>query len=399
MTRLHYARLPLACSIVLGCPAFAQVEVPPDGLTVAPTVRMLYDDNVLRQSDDLVSGDKDDLRITPALDVTFRKNLGVHQVTVVGSLGYDFHQRYSNLDRERVTLTAKGDVKVSALCYLRPSARLNFAQADLADQGMIVGNSERTQDYAVTAECDKPYGYYPVIKLGYLQTNNSVDSRRPFDIRTRSAGIGIAYSKASLGDIRLMFNVEAFRRPHWSDETSELRMSRGADNYRVGIEFKRAVAPRLSWSAGIGYIHTKARDERVDDYSGLGYHAGAVYRPSPRTSLVFDGSRSTSNQSNTGATYIVLTNFSLRGNATLSSRSSIQAGASYARRQFKGELLIDTDMMRGTDETTALNAGYRFALRSRLTAGVDVRHEWRESAVERYRYKSTSMMLSLGLTL
>ena len=55
--------------------------------------------------------------------------------------------------------------------------------------------------------------------------------------------------------------------------------------------------------------------------------------------------------------------------------------------------------MRGTDETIALNAGYRFALRSRLTAGVDVRHEWRESAVERYRYKSTSMMLSLGLTL
>ena len=72
MTRLHYARLPLACSIILGCPAFAQVEVPPDGLTVAPTVRMLYDDNVLRQSDDLVSGDKDDIRITPALDVTFR---------------------------------------------------------------------------------------------------------------------------------------------------------------------------------------------------------------------------------------------------------------------------------------------------------------------------------------
>jgi hypothetical protein len=400
MIRARSAGLSAACATILTCPAYGQVDVPPDGLTVAPTVRMIYDDNVLRQNDDIIAGDKDDLRITPGVDVTFRKILGVHQITAVGSLGYDFHQRYDNLDRERIALQARGDVKISGLCYLRPRARLNFAQANLADQGEIVGNSERTQDYSVTAECDKPYGYYPVINLGYLTTDNSASSRRAFDIRTRTAGIGFAYTKASFGDIRLMFNYDAFRRPHYDGlDTEGRRMSSGADNYRVGIEFKRAVAPRLSWNAGLSYIKTKARDDDVEDYSGLGYHVGAVYQPSPRGSLVLDVTRSTSNQSNTGATYVVQTDFSLRGNYKLGSRSSIQAGATYGRRQFKGELLIDTDTPRGTDKSTALFAGYRFALRSRLNAGFEFRHEWRESDVDRYRYKSTSSMLFIGLQL
>lgn len=397
MMRAPSITFAIACVTIMARPAYAQVDVPPDGLSVSPTIRLVYDTNVLRQSEQFRGGDTDDLRITPGVDVTFRKQFGLHQISAVGSLGYDFYQRFDDLNRERINLLAKGDFKVTGLCYLRPSARLNFAQSNLADQGELVGNTQRTQDYSVTAQCDKPYGYYPVLTLGYLTTDNSASSRRVFDINTRSVGLGFAYSKASLGDVRLMFNYDAFRRPNHDEDSSTI--SGGADNYHVGIEFKRAVAPRLSWNAGLSYIHTKAQDSRVEDFSGLGYHVGANYRPWPTLSVVLDVTRSTRNQSNTGATYVLETDFSLRADGKLGSRSTVQAGASYGKRQFKGELLIDTDDLRSSDKTTALFAGYRYALRSRLNAGFELRHEWRESDLNRYRYRYTSSSLFISLQL
>ena len=73
MIRARSAGLSVACAAILTSPAYGQVDVPPDGLTVAPTVRMVYDDNVLRQNDDIMTGDTDDLRITTGVDVTFQE--------------------------------------------------------------------------------------------------------------------------------------------------------------------------------------------------------------------------------------------------------------------------------------------------------------------------------------
>src|SRR3546814_17416969 len=62
--------------------------------------------------------------------------------------------------------------------------------------------TQRTQDYRVAVDCEKPYGFFPVAAMGYLNTSNSASSRRIFDIDTSTAMAGIGYSKASLGEIR-----------------------------------------------------------------------------------------------------------------------------------------------------------------------------------------------------
>jgi hypothetical protein len=377
--------------------ALSQVEVPPDGLRFVPTIRLLYDDNMLRQNDDLVTGDKDDLRVTPSVDITFRRQFGLHQLTVIGSLGYDFHQRFEFLDRERVSLQADGDLSVSGYCHALPRARLNFAQSNLSDQGAISGNTQRTQDYKLTLNCEKPYGFFPVASIGYLNTSNSASTRRVFDINTASASAGVGYSKASLGQISLSFQYERFRRPHADVAITSLRD--GAENYRVALLFRRHVAPRLSWQAGASYFKTKARAPGIPDFAGMGFEAQAAYTPSQRFSILFDVDRSSRNQSNSGATYIIQTDFALRGNLKLGGRSSLSAGGSYSHRSFKGELQLDTNILRRSDTTRSLFAGYRYKLRSRLNAGVEVRHEWRETVVDTYRYKDTSGLLFVGLDL
>ncbi|WP_022683439.1 outer membrane beta-barrel protein [Sphingobium bisphenolivorans] len=391
--------LPLTalCTAILPQMARAQVDVPPDGLRVSPTVRLLYDTNMLRQNDDLVTGDTDDLRITPTVDLTFRRQIGMHLLTVVGSAGYDFHQRYKFLDRERVTLLADGDLSVTGYCHARPRVRLNLAQANLEDQGVIVGNTQRTQDYRLRVDCDRPYGFYPVATVGYLKTTNSADARRKFNISTVLGAVGIGYSKESLGDVELNFSYERFRRPHVDEAIPTLRD--GAENYAAGILFRRAVAPRLSWQVNANYIRTKPRADGLPSYSGLGYGAQANWRPSPRFSLLLDVDRSSRNQSSSGATYIIQTDVGLRANLKAGARSTITAGASWSHRNYKGELMLDPGEARDRDTTRAVTAGYRYTLRDRLQAGLELRHERRSTPVESYRYHYSSAMLFVGLDL
>ncbi|MFT3965873.1 MAG: porin [Sphingobium sp.] len=381
----------------IASPAFAQVDVPPDGLTVTPTVRLMYDSNVLRQNQNNYPGDLDGTRITPSIDATFRRQFGLHQVTVVGTLGYDFYSKQDFLNRERIAVAANADIKATGYCHVKPNGTLDFSQSNLADQGEIVGNTQRTQNYRVTFDCDKPYSFYPVVTVGYLFTQNSSNRRRVFDVNTFEVSGGIGYNKPSLGDIQLTASYERYRRPNVDEVIPGLRD--GAENYAFGARFSRAVAPRLSWHIGANYFTTKPRALTLARFKGVGLSGGFNFHPSPNLSIVGDGSRSSRNQGSTGATFIIETRYSLRANAKIGARSTLTGGASISNRQFKGELLLDTNVRRIADTTTTLNIGYRYTLRDRLQIGTELRHEWRTSKAAVYEYKDTTAMLLLGVQL
>ena len=163
-----------------------EVEVPPDGLRVRPTVRLLYDNNILRQNDDLVTGEQDDLRITPSVDVTYRRRFGLHQLTVIGSAGYDFHQRFEFLDRERISLQADGDLSVAGYCHVYPRARLNFAQSNLSDQGVIDGNTQKRRIIASPSIARSPMVSFPWLPSAILTPATALhDAACSISIRPR----------------------------------------------------------------------------------------------------------------------------------------------------------------------------------------------------------------------
>lgn len=398
MTALLRWSLALAClSVPVARPVRAQTDVPPDGLRLTPTVRLNYDDNVLRRDAEYVSGPRDDWRITPGVDLTLRQQGGAYDLMLVGSLGYDFYNRFDNLNRERISLLANGSLRATGSCHIRPRIRLDFAQSNLSDQGDLIGNSQRTQDYRLRFDCDKPYRLTPVLAVGYLTTKNSADRRRVFNIDTQSATAGLAYAKPSLGALELTATYERFRRPHADESRPGLR--EGAENYSIGLLFRRSVAPRLSWRLGGRYLRTDARASGVADFSGFGYEAGVDYVPSSRFSLSLESERSSRNQSNTGAAYIVETDVTLRAGYRIGTRSALSGGGTVARRRFHGELLLDTPYTRRSDTTAALFLGYRYRLRDRLHLGADLRHEWRTGKADYFNYTSTAAMLSIGVQL
>ena len=174
----------------------------PDTFSVRPTIRATYDTNILKLSEERAPGDRDEWRFTPSVDFTIRQLLGGrHLLTFIGSAGYDLHPRFTFLDRERIETQASVDVVLGEFCRLKPGIDLNFAQAQLSDQGVVVGNTARQVDYALSFACKRPVGLYPSISGRITRVTNSADSRRVFNLENDQVQAGVGYAVPSIGDL------------------------------------------------------------------------------------------------------------------------------------------------------------------------------------------------------
>lgn len=375
--------------------ASASAQTPPDTLEVRADVVSTFDTNMLRLSEERAPGDRDDVRVTPRIDIDVRQLIGGrHQLTVGGNAGYDFNARNTFLDRERIDLNGDVNVAVGAFCTIRPGVRLNWAQSQLADQGEIVGNTERRTDYDIALACRRPVGLYPRLRGRVTRVTNSADARSVYNLDEHFVEAGLGYSLPSLGDVLLIASYERFDRPELREEVD--RNDR-TETYRAGLEFRRAVAPRVSFRASAYYIHVDAEDDGWSSFSGIGFRTGVEYRPAPSLETDIQFSRDISNQSNIATAYTIQTEARLNASYRPSPRSQVRLGGGYVHRVFRGQLIVDTPYPRDRDTTWGVFAGYSVDVTRRLRAALSVRHEERDAPLSYYRFVSTSGAASLSV--
>lgn len=376
-------------SVLWPAGALAQTETPPDTFSIRPTVRATYNSNILKLSEERAPGPRDDWQFTPSVDFTIRKLIGGrHLLTLIGSAGYDLHPRFTFLDRERIETQGSLDVVLGEYCRVKPGIDLNFAQAQLSDQGVIVGNSARQVDYTLSFACRRPVGFYPAISGRITRVTNSANSRRVFNLENDLVRAGVGYIVPSIGDLMVAVTYERFDRP-------VLRSDRGidarADSYRYGFLFTRAVAPRVTFRAGANYFTVDPKRPTAPSFSGAGFDAGIQVRPTPRLIFDLDVGRSARNQSNTGSTYIVQTDAQLAATITASARSTLYLGGRVVNRSFRGELLIDTARIRDNDRTWAGFANYDYDLTQKIRLGLGARYERRTAPDSFFEYSSAAV--------
>lgn len=383
---------------VLACgSALAQVDMPPDILIVQPTLRASYDDNRLKLSKERAPGDRDDFVFTPSIDFTIRKLIGGrHQATLTGFAGYDIHRDFKFLDRERIEATGEVNFQVAGSCQVRPGAAVNWAQANLSDQGFIVGNTLRQTDLEITIACRRAAGLYPTATGRISRATNSAQSRDIFNLHNDFASAGIGYRVPSIGDLVASVEYERFERPKLR---SRLGIDDRTETMRYGLLFTRDVAPRVSFRASANYFRVNPRSPNWSNFSGFGFRAGVSVRPSPALSFNFDGSRSATSQGNIGTTYIIETDWRLSAKYKASARTDFQLGGRLRHRNFQGELMIDTPIARDFDRTAQVNIGVTRAINRRIQAGISARHERRTANVSFYEYRSTSVTAQIGVRL
>lgn len=369
--------------------AFAQTEELPDTFSVRPTIRTTYDTNIFKLSEEREPGDRNEWRFTPSVDFTVRQLLGGrHRLTFIGTAGYDFHPVFTFLNREKIETQGSVDVVLGKFCRVKPGIDLNFAQAQLSDQGVVVGNTERLVDYSLSFGCKRPAGLYPSISGRITRVSNSADSRREFNVDNDQVQVGVGYAVPSIGDLLVGVIYEHFDRPVLRAEGG---VDARADSYRYGAQFTRAVAPRVSFRFSASYLTVDAKRPEVPFFSGLGFGAGVQVRPTPRLIIDLDLGRTPRNPSNTGSTFVLQSDARLGASIIASARSTITLGGRLMYRDFRGELLLDTDRIRDNDTTWSTFANYDYDLTQKIRLGIGARYERRTAPDSYFAYSSAAV--------
>jgi hypothetical protein len=394
MTGIRATRVVLlGMAFAAGAPAEAQTL--PDTLDIRAAVVSTFDSNMLRLSEERAPNDRSDVRLTPQLDITVRRLIGGrHQLTIGGTAGYEFHDRFRFLDRERIDLGGDINVAVGAFCHVRPGVRLNWGQAQLSDQGVILGNTERRTDYEIALACPNPGGLYPTAAGRITRVTNSADRRRIFNLNNDFIELGAGYSLPSVGELLLMASYERFDRPVLRDVAD---MDARTNTYRAGVEFRRAVAPRISFRAAAYYLRVDPDEPTWPTFGGLGFRGGVNFHPAPALEADLQLSRDVVNQSNTGTAFTIQTEARFSASYRPSPRTQLRVGGRYLRRALRGQIIVDTPFPRERDSTYGLFAGYTVDINERLRAGLMARHERRDAPLTYYEFSTTSGAATLSV--
>ncbi len=175
-------------------------------------VNARYDSNVPRLDDETVAIRrlvKEDVRVSPSVQLDVARNLGRHQVGMRAQLGYDFYVRNTTLNSERL--------------IVEPSAYLNLPVCDLALQGLAsrrqsdlgqivyvgidptlgVRNTETTKRITGQVICGDTYGLRPTLTLERGSGSNSNPLRRIANYDVTRIQPGVGYASPALGEISI----------------------------------------------------------------------------------------------------------------------------------------------------------------------------------------------------
>ncbi|MEY2925974.1 MAG: hypothetical protein RL367_451, partial [Pseudomonadota bacterium] len=117
-------------------PALAQIA---PGLTITPSVRLAFDDNIFR-ADGVLRPVDSDMIVSPALGIKLEKTAGRIATTIQASLGHDFYQRHTGRNRDRFSIGTATKIAFGAHCTLSPGSSLSHEQADYGDLLVPVTN-------------------------------------------------------------------------------------------------------------------------------------------------------------------------------------------------------------------------------------------------------------------
>ena len=359
--------------------------------------RLTYDTNVLRQAGGPgapAGYDRGDFRVTPSVDLDISLPISRQSLFLSGSIGYDFYQKNTQLNRERISLLGGVNLNVLGSCSTTFSGEYVRQQSDLAD---LIGvgdltNTEERRAVDARVACGSAIGLRPTLGFRHQTVDNNIPVRRVGDYNSDTIDASIGYTRPSLGTISIYAET--------TDTTYPRRrlgpVEDGVKFYSMGARFEREIGSRLRGTVSVGF--TKVVPKLVGDgFKGLSYSASLDFQPSERLHLGLLASRAAQASSLLDANYTITESYALDGNYALNRRFRLMFGAAYANRQFDASPLIPGAIDIGGDRTYRGNAGLQYIWNDRLTLGLDYTYERRDAGNSFFDYSHSIFGLSARL--
>jgi hypothetical protein len=382
-----------AAPVLLGAsPLLAQTLLP----TATVTLGYVHDSNVARL-DSGAAGlrgiQSSDNIFSPALLLNINRRIGRESVYLSGRAGYDFYDRNTILNSQRINLSGGGSASIGRCAV---NANVNYArgQSNLDDLiASITKNIQTTPTYTLGFSCGRIVGFSPTFSITQQHQTNSAPILVSSNFKSLSETVGLAYDRPVLGTLTL---YGAHSRTDYDNRNvvgGVGFVQDGFDTYGGGLRYQRKIGSRLSGTASVGYTSLKTDASALGNSSGLTYDASLDYTVSSRIGTHFNFSRAFQPTNRLDTTYSLATTYAASASYSLGSKWSLNGGVSSTNQQLNGVGLAGLGA--DTKETiNAVTASANYGFSRRISFGLNARYEHRSANVAIYDYSDTQIGLS-----
>jgi len=394
-------KMVLSCCAALAAPltpAWAKPAVPdPETPPATAQFSATYYSNIASSSALLAAArglKRADTLYAPALNVSLLESMGGLSFFLTGQGGYDFHQRNSILDRERLSAQAGADAQIEG-CTATPSGSYARFQSDLIDLSVVTTQNTQeiiTGEFDVT--CNQSGRLVPSASFTQTWSDNTATPYKPSDFRSTAGNGSLAYKAGSIGDFSLTGQYTQTSYPHRAIVGTTGVQSDGYDNYAVGLHYQRPIGGSLEFSAGLSQTWLSYKG-MGNDFSGVTYDVSLTYHASPRLNFSVLANRQTLPSNYLNAAYSVAEAYSANADYRLSTRLSAKLGATLTHSNFNGAALVNgVDLSAQTYRSFYGSLAYTLSptFLVSLSAGDEQRH----ADVVGYSYQGAHVGLSLS---
>ncbi|NNM77248.1 outer membrane beta-barrel protein [Sphingomonas sp. ID1715] len=403
-------------------PSFGAAPRAPSGpparsIGIRAAVDVSYDSNAFGLSDALIrqgrlaGRSKDDISITPSLQLDITQPFGRQAAYLRGTIGYDFYLQNSQLQRERIQLDGGVNLQVGHGCSGGVNAaygRFKSNSGDvfvLGDEPLIRDiNTQETLVFGGRAQCGGAIGITPAIGYQHSQIRNDSRFFKLNDSNSDSFDGSIGYSRPSLGRISL-----------YGTYTTAKYLNRtviglpgpipgiptdGVESYSAGVRFERQIGTRVQGSIAGGYSWVNPKNIFSNKFRGSSYSASLNIRPFDAMSLDLLASREAETTNAVFASYSITEIYALNGTYRLNRKMSANFGSSYQSRDYRGRFAtVDGAATLGEDKFVRAYVGLAYDLNRRLRLNGLVSQQRRKADNPLFNYNNTTVSLGASFAL
>lgn len=386
-------------------PARAQSAAISSGIEVELSAQLRHETNVART--DAVRAElrgltQADQRLALGTGLIVDRAIGTFDVQLNAFAGYDFYNRNSELNRERLRLSGAFSYNAGP-CVGRFLPEFRRAQSELAELSIVnapgiesVRNAQTEQTYRAELACGRSTGLRPAVFYERARGSNSNPLRGNSDFRAERFGVGVEYENPVLGEYTLSANRQDVGYP--SRRTGVLSANRGYRLDQLTLEGSRDIGAVIVAEFGVGYAHLKPDSATMRDFKGLSWKLAATVTPLLPLQFRLNTEQTLSPTLSSESLYTRTRSFGVEAAFALTPRTSIMASLGRADRTYRGATSLIGPLL-SEDQLDKAAIRLDFAPGRRLKFGLEAGHERRTANGQAYDFRNNFIALQTRFTL
>lgn len=386
------------CAAALAQPALAAgvptLDTPPVSVQFSAT----YYTNASGSSDTIATLrglNKEDVVYAPSINLNLVEPLGGATVFLAGYVGYDIHQRNTNLDRERISVQGGANARL-AICDTTLSGIYARSQSDLTDLVVLAtNNTQETITVALDATCSTGGRLTPSFGVAQTWSTNSAIQYLTQEYETTSANAALAYAAGSMGTFSL---IGSFARTDYPNRFFLLPTGLQTDGYNMytgGVRYENDIMPNLNLTASVSGTRLETDNNVGASFDGITYDAALNFRASSRVNFHVGLGRQTKPSMYLNSSYSVSENYFAGADYRISARITAAINASQVHSDFSGGALLPG--LNISDQTVrSIMGSLSYTISPTFTASLNGGYTQRDANVVGYSYSGAQVGLSLS---